>query len=349
MRVLKRALKGGEGELKLVPETLDDLWHLRYLVERGDLVFASTKRALQGASDKLRPEKLEKVHVRLGIRVEKVEFHKFANRLRIHGIIEQGVDVGSHHTLNIEAGTELAVVKLWRREQLERIKQAVRASHRVSAAILTIEEGYAELGLVRQYGIEPVASVSMSYGKDRGSSRQDFFAKALELVVGTRADRIIVAGPGFTKQDFLDYVRTKEPKLASSMVLENTLTCGSAGFLEVVRRGVLERVMHDERLARESRLMDELFQRIATDGPMAYGLSDVRYAVEMGAVEVLLVADEWLREQREEWDVDAFLLGAERCGGQVVVLSSEFEPGQRLVHLGGVAALLRYRVHENNV
>ncbi|MHC1593338.1 MAG: mRNA surveillance protein pelota [Methermicoccaceae archaeon] len=345
MRVLKRALKKGEGEVKLVPETLDDLWHLRYVLEVGDLVFASTKRAIQGASDKLRPEKLEKTHVRLGIRVEKVEFHKFANRLRIHGTIEQGVDVGSHHTLNVEAGTELAVVKLWKKEQLERIKEAVKASKRVSAAILTIEEGCAELGLVRQYGIEPVASVSMSYGKDRGSSRQDFFANALELVMHVSADRIIVAGPGFTKEDFLEYARQNDPNLVSKVVLESTLACGSAGFLEVVKRGALERVMHDERLEREGVLMDELLQRIATDGAVAYGLSDVRHAMDMGAVEVLLVADEWLRGQRESWDVDSLLLAAEGCGGSVVVLSSEFEPGQRLVHLGGVAALLRYRVY----
>jgi protein pelota len=28
----------------------------------------------------------------------------------------------------------------------------------------------------------------------------------------------------------------------------------------------------------------------------------------------------------------------------IIVLSSEFEPGERLVALGGIAALLRYRI-----
>jgi len=344
MRVAKRILKGSEGEIALVPDTLDDLWHLKYIIERGDLVFSTTKRTLQGASDKLRPEKLEKSVVRLGIRVEKVEFHRFANRLRIHGLIEHGVDVGSHHTLNIEEGTELSIVKVWKKEQLERIAEAVKASQRASVAILTIEEGDAELGLVRQYGIESVASVRVSYGKDRGSSREEFFAKALELLKGVDAERVVVAGPGFTKDDFLSFVGQKMPELVSKMVLESTLSSGKAGFLEVVKRGALTRVMQDERLAREGVLMDELLQRIATDGAVAYGIDEVRDAVDMGAVDTLLVADEWLRGERESWDVDSLLLTAEGCGGRVVVLSSEFEPGERLMHLGGVAALLRYKL-----
>lgn len=344
MRVAKRILKGNEGEIALIPDTLDDLWHLKYIIERGDLVFSTTKRTLQGASDKLRPEKLEKSVVRLGIRVEKVEFHRFANRLRIHGLIEHGVDVGSHHTLNIEEGTELSIVKTWKKEQLERIAEAVKASRRASVAILTIEEGDAELGLVRQYGIESVASVRTSYGKDRGSSRKEFFAKALELFRGVDAERVVVAGPGFTKDDFLSFVGQNMPELASKMVLENTHSCGKAGFLEVVKRGTLKRVMQDERLAREGVLMDELLQRIATDGAVAYGIDEVRNVVDMGAVDTLLVADEWLRRERESWDVDSLLLTAEGCGGRVVVLSSEFEPGERLMHLGGVAALLRYKL-----
>jgi len=33
MRVLKKDLRGEEGEIALLPESLDDLWHLRHLVE----------------------------------------------------------------------------------------------------------------------------------------------------------------------------------------------------------------------------------------------------------------------------------------------------------------------------
>ena len=40
MRVLKKNLRGDVGEIALLPESLDDLWHLQHLISRGDLVFA---------------------------------------------------------------------------------------------------------------------------------------------------------------------------------------------------------------------------------------------------------------------------------------------------------------------
>ncbi len=95
MRMLKKELRFNEGEISLVAESLDDLWHLKYIIEPGDIVYAFTKRRIEGATDKLRPEKADKKTVRLGIKVEKVEFHRFANRLRIHGIITDGIDAGS--------------------------------------------------------------------------------------------------------------------------------------------------------------------------------------------------------------------------------------------------------------
>ena len=55
MRVLKKNLRGDEGEIALLPESLDDLWHLQHLIERGDLVFALSHRKVPTIADKVRP------------------------------------------------------------------------------------------------------------------------------------------------------------------------------------------------------------------------------------------------------------------------------------------------------
>jgi protein pelota len=78
MKIQKKQLKLNVGEISLVVESLDDLWHLKYILEPEDIVYSFTKRRVEGATDKLRPEKAEKRTVRLGIQVENVEFHKFA-------------------------------------------------------------------------------------------------------------------------------------------------------------------------------------------------------------------------------------------------------------------------------
>jgi len=42
--------------------------------------------------------------------------------------------------------------------------------------------------------------------------------------------------------------------------------------------------------------------------------------------------------------VDDVVRTVEQKGGDVTVFSSEFPPGQQLANLGGIAALLRYRL-----
>jgi protein pelota len=347
MRVKKRYLKGRDGEISLVAETLDDLWHLKYIIEKGDLVFAVTKRAAEAASDKIRPEKVEKKTVRLGIRVDDMEFHKFSNRLRVGGIIEQGMDVGHHHTVNVEGNSELSIIKTWKKDQLERIDDAEISSKRPKVVIVAIEEGDADIGLVRHYGIELYSHISQSSGKkSEGSLREYFFQEIIDKLVhaAPESEAIVVCGPGFTKDDFMKYFSPKEPEFASRVVVEDTASIGMSGFQEVLKRGAVDRIMEESRIARESRLMDDLLKEISMDGKAAYGLDDVKTALEYGSIETLLVADEMIRMEREKGNIDSFLQAVERSQGKIVVFSSIFEPGQKLLALGGVAALLRFKI-----
>jgi protein pelota len=161
LRIVKYQLRDLEGEIAVVPESLDDLWHLKYVLERGDLIYAYTTRKIDLPMDKLRPEKAEKRPVRLGVRLENIELHKFANRLRLHGVIEQGVDIGSYHTINIEPYVELSIIKKWKKDQIERLNEAVRTSNQPKIAIITIEDGEATFGLVKQYTVEEIAHVNL--------------------------------------------------------------------------------------------------------------------------------------------------------------------------------------------
>jgi protein pelota len=162
-------------------------------------------------------------------------------------------------------------------------------------------------------------------------------------------DAIILAGPGFTKQDARDYIVEAHPDLADSIRVVDTSAAGGRGVHEVLKRGAVEEVQDETRIAEEAELVDELMDRIREGEKAAYGVDDVAEAVEFGAVETLLVLDERLRVERGpdgDWTVDAddLIESVEQQGGEVVVFSSDFEPGQRLRNLGGVAALLRYRL-----
>ena len=333
-----RDFKHRTGEIRLFPETIDDLWHLRHLVGAGDLVFALTFRSLDNATDKIRPEKVEKKPVRLGVRVEKVEFHPSALRLRISGPIEHGPDIGSYHTLNIEPGQEVSVIKTWRPVDLERVDRAAAASTQL-VHVAAIEEGEAQIFRIRQYGPEEIAVIRSGSGKREGvDARSAFFAEVIALLQASEGP-VILSGPGFVKEDLLKIIRKTAPELALRCTTAETRRSGRGSVQEVIGKGVLERITEDLQLAREVQYIDELLKRIgADDGTCTYGYDAVLNAVRFGAVETLLVVDENLRDQNTE----ALLEEAEGMRAAVVVLSADFEPGAQLSALGGVAALLRF-------
>jgi putative translation factor pelota len=328
------------GEIRLLPETIDDLWHLKHLVLPGSLVFATTFRSVEGATDKLRPEKVEKRPVRLGVRAEKIEFSEHGIRLRITGIIEHGIDCGAYHTINVETGYEISVIRQWRPVDLERIERAKKSSVFGVIHVLTLEEGEAELFRIRQYGPESVVTVTTGSGKGGECDNRVAFFDAVIKTISEITGPLVIAGPGFIKDDFLRYAKNRNCPPAERAVVTETRRIGRGAVQDVIGAGTLEKMIGDLQLSREVRLMDEVLLRIAQEGAVAYGRKQVADAIDYGAVEEVLIADTLLHDAATA----PLLERAERMQSRVVVLSTEFEPGERLVALGGIAALLRYKM-----
>jgi protein pelota len=333
-------LKDNAGEIRLLPESIDDLWHLQHLVEPGDLVFATTFRSVESATDKIRPEKVEKRPVRLGVRAEKVEFSEHGVRLRITGMIESGVDIGAYHTINVETGYEISVIRQWRPVDLERISRAVKSSVFGVIHILTIEEGEAELFRLRQYGPESTVTITAGSGKGGETDTRAGFFEAVLKIIAEISGPLVIAGPGFVKDDFVRYARNKNSAPAERAIVVETRRIGKGAVQDVIGTGTLEKLIGDIQLSREVKLMDEVLLRISRDGAVAYGKQQVASAIEYGAVDEVLLADTQLRNK----EIMQLVESAERMQATIVVLSTEFEPGERLEALGGIAALLRYKL-----
>ncbi|MDY6776215.1 MAG: mRNA surveillance protein pelota [Halobacteria archaeon] len=337
----------GYGTVTLVPETLDDLWHLKYIVEDGDVVSGLTERRIERVDETTRADTGTRETMHVDLRVEDVEFHRFSNRLRVSGVIEscgKEREIGSHHTLNVEINKEMEITKTWKPDQLQRLEEAEETVES-DVVVVTVEEGEAHIHTVEEYGIEERTTVTSTTGKGEDARpRQELFGELLSALKTTAADAdaVILAGPGFTKKDALDYIEENAPSIAEKIVTEDVASVGARGVHEVLKRGTVEKVAEEARISRESRLIDELMERISTDGAAAYGLDEVEKAVDYGAVETLLVVDEALRDRRDE--IDPLIRQTEQKGGDVTVFSSDFDPGKRLDSLGGIAALLRYKL-----
>jgi protein pelota len=355
MRIQSRG-RGEEGRerITLVPETVDDLWHLSHVLEPGDFVEGDTTRRIQRNDDQMRDTGGEREHLHLTIDVEDVEFARFANRLRVGGVItdcSREDQLGFHHTINVETNEELTIEKRFKSDQIARIEEAEEATENPDVAIATVEEGAAAIHTVAQYGTEEYTSITRPTGKgEYARPRAELFEELASALSHLDVDAIILAGPGFTKRDARDYIANNYPEVDEriSQVVD-TSGVGDRGVHEVLKRGAVEEVQAETRIAREAELIDELTSRIAQGYEAAYGVEQVAQAADFGAVETLLVLDERLRAERQgegDWDVDVndVIETVEQKGGDVVVFSSEFAPGEQLRNLGGIAALLRYRL-----
>ena len=354
MRIADRQqVDGGKERVTLVPETVDDLWHISHVIEPGDRVAGDTTRRIQRDDDQLRDTGGEREHLWVELSVDDVEFARFANRLRVSGTIAECSredQLGHHHTINVEEHDEIDVQKRWKPDQRDRIEEAVEATENPDVAIATVGEGEAHVHTVAQFGTEERASITGPTGKgEYARPRSELFSELAAVLSRMDVDAIILAGPGFTKADALAHIEDEAPELVEQITTVDTSSVGDRGVHEVLKRGAVEDVQQQTRIAEESALIDELMERIAEGVKASYGPEQVAQAAEYGAVEQLLVLDTRLREVRAdegEWgiDVDDVIETVEQKGGDVTVFSSEFDPGQQLANLGGIAALLRYRL-----
>jgi len=350
--------KPKEGIVKVKAETLDDLWHLYHVIDPGDIVYAKTLRKQAQRTDSLRAEKVEVIPVYLGVKAEKINFHRFANQVRVTGPIvyasREDVPLGKYHTITIEEGTVVTIQKpRWKEHHIERLREAIEASKRAKVMIVVIDDGEADIALVREYGVEMVASIRRNlggkrYNTDRESEEKKFFhdlAKTMaELMEREKIEKAIVAGPGFVKEDFHKFLRENYPELAKKVVIEDTSVTGRTGIYEVIKRGTVDRVYHENRVAKEVQLVEKVLENIARNTGLAtYGLREVEEAVNYGAVETLLVLDELLKSDLRG-KVEELMDAVRYSRGEVVIVSSEHEGGEKLKALGGLAALLRFRV-----
>jgi len=346
------------GSVKVLVQTLDDLWHLYNIIERDDLVHARTTREvkMEGVG---RPSS-RRMPISLTLKVERVHFDRAITRLRVLGVVTEAPEdfhiQGSHHTLSLEPGHQVVIVKSrWHNHQLERLQRAVSRQEPVVLVAIDLEE--ACVAVLQSYGLEVKALIrSRLPGKREAEKRESalgkYYSDVLNLVASVNKDlkgKIVVVGPGFTKERFAAFVRDRSPEVAAKIAAVKSVgSAGEAGTYEAIRCGVLDKVLRDMRTVEEVSAVEEVLRRLGSSkGDVSYGLEQVSQDASEGAIGQILILDQTLREADEERRrlIDQTIRNVEGKGGRVLIISGEHEGGAKLNSLGGIAALLRYPKH----
>ncbi len=358
LKILNMKLK--KRIVKVLPESLDDLWHLYNIVALGDEVYAQTTRLVKVEERYARPKRGKRVSVFLGIKVEKANWDRNLNRLRLHGIVCKAPEdfnvTGSHHTISVTLDTAITIIKPeWMKHQIDRLERASRATLAPIIVVSIDDEEYC-VTVLRQYGIEVKAEKRIRLpgkleAEKREKAKREFFKTVLKFLRETWINLrspIVIIGPGFVKNEFANYVKNADPDAWGAVIdIKGVNSAGVAGVREALRSGVLTKALKHIRIAEEARGVEEVLKRLGRGRvDITYGFTEVQRASIFGAVKKLLLADSTLRDASddERRALERLMREVEERRGQVTVISTEHEAGVKLLALGGIAALLRFPV-----
>ena len=345
MRVLGEDFSSGDVRLQV--ESEEDLWHLFNVIEAGDLVTASTTRREEKSADKIRAEKMEKKRMTLGIRIEKIDFSDEDLRLKLLGTIETGPqDIGQHHTLIFENGDNLTLHKdRWRTTQIERIRRAVTDSKKPRIIFVSLDQDEATIAVLRQFGLKEITTIrSGRSGKQYEEKPSvdgyhgEIYSK-LKLILEPNMP-IVLLGPGFEKEDLAEDLKKIDPNAFGKLYVYHTGQSGMVGINELMKAGMGADILRESSVGAEIEAVEQLMTEIAKDGLGTYGPEEVRNASVSGAVDKLLILDSKVREN----DLDDIVRAVESQKGSIIIVSSQHDGGKELQALGGLGALLRYKI-----
>lgn len=347
MKVIFKDLK--HGEIKLIPENLDDIWHLFNLIEENDLIRAITFRTDEQKDDKIRSKKVEKKKMKLGVRVSEIKFHEFSDRLRLHGKIEEGPqDLGSFHTINIDADKmeSIAIIKKeWKDHHLQRIDESVKQRNQPIITFVSLDDDSATVAVLRQSGVQWIADIdSKRSGKmyESKETTNEYFSEILSVIKTnmTKESSLIILGPGFTKEHFIKFGKEKNPDFFNKYHTHATGSSGMNGVQEAIKTGVVKQITKENRVVFETELVEKLFEEIKKNGLITYGYNEVENALNQGAVDILLIIDKIVRTDKG----DHLLRLAKQNKSQFTIINSLHEAGKKIEGIGGIAALLRFKI-----
>lgn len=320
-----------DGIFRLEVRTEEDLWYISLLIKNGDLIMADVMRRVERNADSIRNKKTEREKVSVTIKVEDVQFEEISARIHFIGVIVGGAEdlLGEHQSLNVEEGDFITVIPsdptlfkkdLKETEQLKEESVLVLSTSDESISLYNVDESRNSI----EWKIET------PHGKMYKSQDDKYLDKLISYLNPFSKNEIYIIGPSL----FRDSISKTLSKLGFKII--NTQVSGSddEGIRELLQGDVL-----NLRRSAESRLVSEFLKRIQGETSL-YGIKRIGEALEMKAVEVLIMTDKFFREKNSSF----FLEKCKEGSCKPFIVHSSWETGKIIASYGGITCLLRYKL-----
>jgi len=337
------------------PEDLQDLWTLRRIIVAGDEISGETTRVIKSQGEFTRPDKGERISVRISLEVDAVKLDGMLERLRVSGIIlavsEEFLTKGSHHSMNVSIGFPLVIKKKkWQDFEDKLLRESSKSSERF--LLIALDTRDAAVGVLTGTHLKILPQIESGisgkmYEGSQGSLSQ-YMAKVKDALqaVHKEGNKIIIFGPGLTKNAFANFL-AKDNKFANLVqIVDGIDLSGEDGLFVALKSPSLTRVFADATIARVQAIAEEAVKRISrNDGRVVVSLKETLEAAKAGATEAVLVSSK-LFEKANENSVVELLNATEKFGGRTYLVDSSTDTGNQVNVMGGVLGLLRYSIYK---
>jgi protein pelota len=362
--MISKEVKGSSGKAYFVlPEDADDLLTLRRIIEDGDYIIAETTRVIKQVKEYARPNKGDRIKVRISLQVENISLDDVVDRLRITGNITNSdndlVTRGTHHSLTVQVGDTITIDKdrRWKEVELNILKKSGNDSTFILVGIDTNEAAVARVSGTHVKIIPTIYSGQSGKRYQQSSSKnniliESFFGEIIKIISSvwsTFAEendrRIIIFGPGESKRRFYNILVEKQHFEKDRIsVIDGVDVAGEDGVFVFLRSQAIKESMSSSKLAIISSILDEIMLLIHK-GETRYclGLKEVTYAASMKAIECLIFSDSIFKMADENSIIELLNL-IESYGARTFAIDSSTDIGMRVSSLGGIVALLRYSI-----
>lgn len=337
--------------ISVIPEDSDDLLNLRRIIKVDDKVIGDTTRVIKLDKDYSRPDKGERIKVRISLNVEKISLDDVLDRLRIGGTISESsnesVPHGSHHSFILKINDGISISKKkWMPLEKNLIQSNNNEGGFILVAIDTSDCGIAKLNGTHIEFLPNLYSGSSGKRYKTNFNIEKFFEQvrnALNTILKEN-DHIVMFGPGETKKKFYNFLQ-KNPDLKNikTQVVEGIDSGGEDGIFTFTKSKFMKEIMAESKLAKVTTILDEVMALANKKSrKFSMGFNETFQANQIGAVESLVFSEKAIQEDEQRM-ID-FLNDAENKGVKIFSVDSTTDIGLRVSGLGGIVSLLRYAV-----
>jgi len=347
MQIIRKNPRQGCVVVKI--DSPEDLWALSQVIDADDIVSGKTERKIKIGQEGDRKQAVVKKTVYIELKVEKVEFHKHSDNLRISGVIIEGpedVPRGSHHTFDVEQGTIITITKQeWPGYHLDKLDDATQKI-KTKIIIVLFDREEAIFALLKNQGHELLSKLKGDVAKKGiDGEGKNFYSQIIETLKEYdkrySPNNIIIASPSFWKE----YLMKEMPAELKPKVTAATCSDVEEGAIkEVLQRPELRKVLESDRAAKELNLVEELLRAISKE-EACYGVAECKEKSMIGAVKELMVSYDFINKARQadkHREIEQVMRMAEKTGAKVSIIGTE-EAEKKLGGLGGIAGILRWK------